>query len=61
MENISVASYEYYIYLSTNILSNLWADWNLAVTPFLRLMFDIEQILWVILFWLFIFIIWKKL
>ncbi|MCT4617418.1 MAG: hypothetical protein N4A38_04370 [Candidatus Gracilibacteria bacterium] len=61
MENISVASYEYYIYLSTNILSNLGADGNLAVTPFLRLMFDIEQILGVILFGLFIFIIGKKL
>jgi len=60
-ENQLVWTFEYYIYLSTNIFSNLWADWNLAVTPFLRLLFDIEQIIWVIFMWLFIFIMWKKL
>lgn len=61
MEWIGLSSFEYYIYLSTNIFSNLWADWNLAITPFLRVLFGIEQILWVLLFWLFIFIMWKKL
>lgn len=61
MEWVNQAGFEYYFYLSTNIFSNLWADWNLAITPFLRILFDIEQVVWVLAFWLFVFIMWKKL
>ena len=55
------ATFEYYIYQSTNILSNLWADTNLATTPYLRLLFEIEQLVWVILFWVLISLFAKKL
>lgn len=56
-----VWSIDYYMYLSINILSNLWADGNLADTLFLRLLFWLEQAFWVMLFWIYVFMIWKKI
>lgn len=50
-----------YLFLSLNILSNLGSDTNMAVTPYLRVLFGTEQVLWVIFLWLFIYIFWKKL
>lgn len=57
----TVWSFDYYLYLSINILSNLWADSNLATTFFLRILFGIEQVLWVMILWIYIFMIWKKI
>lgn len=54
-------SFDYYLYLSINILSNLWTDWTLATTPFLKFLFWIEQVVWVMFFWIFAFMIWKKI
>lgn len=50
-----------YLFLSLNIISNLWADWNLAITPYLRFLFWTERISWVILTWLFIYMFRKKI
>lgn len=52
--------FDYYLYLSLNTLSNLWADFWLWTTPFLRTMFGIEQMIWVIFTWLFIYVLAKK-
>jgi hypothetical protein len=57
----TVGSFDYYLYLSINILSNLWADSNLATTFFLRILFGMEQVLWVMILWVYIFMIWKKI
>lgn len=54
-------TFDYYLYLSINILSNLWADWALATTPFLKFLFWVEQVVWVMFFWIFAFMIWKKI
>ena len=54
-------SFDYYLYLSLNTLSNLWADFWLGTTPFLRLMFWIEQMTWVILTGLFVYVLGKKI
>lgn len=54
-------SFDYYLYLSLNTLSNLWADFGLGTTPFLRIMFGVEQIAWVILTGLFVYVLGKKI
>lgn len=53
--------FDYYLYLSLSTLSNLWADFWLWTTPYLRIMFWIEQMLWVILTWLFVYVLAKKI
>jgi hypothetical protein len=53
--------FDYYLYLSLNTLSNLWADFGLGTTTFLRTLFWIEQMVWVILTWLFIYVLGKKI
>jgi hypothetical protein len=50
-----------YLFLSLNIISNLWSDWNLAITPYLRFLFWTERVMWVIFTWLFIYMFWKKI
>lgn len=57
----AVWPFDYYLYLSLNTLSNLWADFGLGTTPFLRIMFWVEQMAWVILTWLFIYVLGKKI
>lgn len=61
IETDLVWGFDYYLYLSLCTLSNLWADFSLWTTPFLRLMFWIEQMTWVILTWLFVYILGKKI
>lgn len=56
-----VGPFDYYLYLSLSTLSNLWADFWLGTSLFLRIIFWIEQMLWVVLTWLFIYILAKKL
>jgi len=54
-------TFDYYLYLSISILSNLWADFDLWTTTFLRIIIWIEQMLWVILTWLFVYTLAKKI
>lgn len=56
-----LGSFDYYLYLSLNTLSNLWADFWLWTTPFLRMMFWVEQMTGVILTGLFVYVLGKKI
>lgn len=53
--------FDYYLYLSINILSNLWTDSTIASNIFLKMLFSLEQVIWVMFFWIFVFMIWKKI
>lgn len=53
--------FDHYLYVSIATVSNLWWDIPMAWNSWLRFVLWIEQILWVILFWIFVIIVWKKL
>lgn len=61
MEDKLLGSFEYYLYLSVSVLSNLWADFDLWSTVFLRIMISLEQMFGVILTWLFVYTLAKKI
>lgn len=56
-----VGGFDYYLYLSINTLSNLWADFSLWSNLFLRVLFWIEQLAGVILTGLFLYVLAKKI
>lgn len=51
---------DYYIYISLATFSNLWADTSMAWTVLLRILFWLEQVVWLIVFWIFVILIGKK-
>lgn len=55
-----IQSFWYYVYISLTTITNLWADSSMAATLWLRLMFWLEQIIWVIMFWILIILLGKK-
>ncbi len=60
-EWVKVWTFEYYIFVSLMVVSNLWADSSLATSRFLRWLWNIEQLTWVVLVWLFIAMLAKKI
>lgn len=58
--NWEIQTLSYYIYVSLATFSNLWADLSMAWTLFLRILFWIEQIIWLIAFWIFVILVSKK-
>lgn len=51
---------DYYMYISLATFSNLWADTSMAWTILLRILFGFEQVIWLIVFWIFVILIGKK-
>lgn len=51
---------DYYIYVSVSTISNLGGDVDMAGNLFLRIIFAIEQIIWVGLFWVCVILAGRK-
>jgi len=45
----------YYFYISMSTLSNLWVDTSLANTWWLIILFTVEQVVWLLIFWIFVY------
>lgn len=51
---------DYYIYISLCTFSNLWADTSMAWNLLLRILFGLEQVIWLVIFWIFVILVWKR-